>query len=200
VYTRGLISESNVIPDATTDHRPVVTTVKAGGRCPGKTNLVSLKGQNFKAITRGELEGALNHNNWTRVYAIRDVDVILDFITAGIVSALDIIAPKKEIRVKKDQNLYLTRETLEAMRKRDSATGKRYSDLRNEVSQLVRRDKQDCNLLSLKDACNNPKVLWQLADRALGKDRPSLPASITGANAPHDYPHGVGGRDVPVLY
>jgi hypothetical protein len=36
--------------------------------------------------------------------------------------------------------------------------------------------------LSLKKASNNPKVLWHLADQALGKDRPSLPASITGAN------------------
>jgi hypothetical protein len=62
------------------------------------------------------------------------------------------------IRVKKGQNLYLTRETLEAMRKRDLATGKRYRDLRNEVSRLVRRDKQDSNLLSLKKACNDPKV------------------------------------------
>jgi hypothetical protein len=100
----------------------------------------------------------------------------------SLVSALNIIAPEKEIRVKKGQNLYLTRETLEAMRKRDSATGKRYRDLGNEVSRLVRRDKQDSNLLSLKKACNDPKVLWQLADQALGKDRPSLPASITGAN------------------
>jgi hypothetical protein len=86
------------------------------------------------------------------------VDVILNFITAGIVSALDIIAPEKEIRVKKGQNLYLTRETLEAMRKGDSATGKRYRDLWNEVSRLVRRDKQNSNLLSLKKVCNDPKV------------------------------------------
>jgi hypothetical protein len=74
------------------------------------------------------------------------------------------------------------------MRMRDSATGKRNSSLRNEVSRLVRRDKQDSNLLSLKKACNNPKVLWQLADQALGKDRPSLPASITGANSPTTTP------------
>jgi hypothetical protein len=86
--------------------------------------------------------------------------------------------------VKKGQNLYLTRETLEAMRKRDSATGKRYRNLRNKVSRLVRRDKQDSSLLSLKKACNDPNILWQLADQALGKDRPSLPASITGANGP----------------
>jgi hypothetical protein len=59
---------------------------------------------------------------------------IHNFITAGIVSALDIIAPEKEIKVKSGPNLYLTRETLEAMRMRDSATGRRYHNLRNEVS------------------------------------------------------------------
>jgi hypothetical protein len=99
IYTKGLVSESKVMPDATIDHRPVVNTFRAGGHCPG-TKLVSLKRQNFKAITPGELEGALNLIDWTRVYAIRDVDNILDYITAGIVSALDIIAPEKEIRVK----------------------------------------------------------------------------------------------------
>jgi hypothetical protein len=80
------------------------------------------------------------------------VDNILEFITAGIILALNIVAPKKEIRVKKGPNLYLTREPLEAMKKRDAAAGRRYSDLRNKVSRLVRRDKQDSNLLSLKKA------------------------------------------------
>jgi hypothetical protein len=117
---------------------------------------------------------------------MKDVDDILNFITTGIVLALDII--EKEIRVKKGQNLYLMRETLEAMRMPDSATSRRYRGLRNKVSRLVRRDKQDSNLLSLKKACNDPKVLWQLADQALGKDRPSLPASITGANSPTTTP------------
>jgi hypothetical protein len=119
---------------------------------------------------------------------MRDVDNILHFIRAGIVLALDIIAPEKVIRVRKGQNLYLTRETLEAMRMRDLATGKRYRDIRNEVSRLIRRDKQDSNLLSLKKACNDPKVLWHLVDQALGKDGPSLPASITGANGPTTTP------------
>jgi hypothetical protein len=59
VYTKGLISESKVMPDSTTDHRPVVTTIRAGSHSPG-TKLVSLKRRNFKAITREELEGALS--------------------------------------------------------------------------------------------------------------------------------------------
>jgi hypothetical protein len=39
------------------------------------------------------------------VYNIRDVDPVLEYITAGIVLALDIVAPEKEIRVKKGPNL-----------------------------------------------------------------------------------------------
>jgi hypothetical protein len=101
------------------------TTVRAGGHCPGTKKLVSLKRQIFKAITREELEGTLRLTDWSEVYAMKDVDDILNFITAGIVSALDMIAPEKEIRVKSSPNLYLTRETSEAMRKRDSATSRR---------------------------------------------------------------------------
>jgi hypothetical protein len=43
IYSKGLVSESRLMPDLTTDHRPVVTTVRAGGHCPGTTKLVSLK-------------------------------------------------------------------------------------------------------------------------------------------------------------
>jgi hypothetical protein len=187
VYTKGLISESKMLPDSTTDHRPVVTPVRAGSHVPG-TKLVPVKRRNFKAITRQELEGALNITDWTKVYDINDVDAVLEYITARIISALNVVAPEKEIRVKKWLNLYLTRETLVAMKKRDAATDRRYCSLRNEVSRLVRRDKQDSNLLSLKKASNDPKVLWSLADQALGKDRPSLLSSITSANGPTTTP------------
>jgi hypothetical protein len=74
------------------------------------------------------------------------------------------------------------------MKKRDAATSKRYWGLWNKVSRLVRRDKQDSNLLSLTKAKNDPKVLWNLADQALRKYHPSLPASITGANGPTNTP------------
>jgi hypothetical protein len=83
VYTKGLISESVVLPDSTTDHRPVMTTVRAGSHVPGAAKLVSLKRQNFKAVTRQELEGALNITDWTKVYDIKDVDAVLEYVTAG---------------------------------------------------------------------------------------------------------------------
>jgi hypothetical protein len=93
VYTKGLISESEVLPDSTTNHRPVVTTVRAGSHVPGAEKLVSLKRHNFKAVTRQELEGALNLTDWLEVYDLKDVDAVLEFSTAGIVSSLNIVAP-----------------------------------------------------------------------------------------------------------
>jgi hypothetical protein len=40
IYTKGLISESVVLPDSTTDHRPVVTTIRARGHVTGADKLV----------------------------------------------------------------------------------------------------------------------------------------------------------------
>jgi hypothetical protein len=58
-----------------------------------------------------------------QVYDIRDVDAVLEYVTTGIAAALDIVAPKKEIRMKKGPNLYLSRDTLEMMKRRDAASG-----------------------------------------------------------------------------
>jgi hypothetical protein len=45
-----------VLADSTTDHRPVVTTIKAGYHTLTAEKLVSLKRQNFKAVKRSGLE------------------------------------------------------------------------------------------------------------------------------------------------
>jgi hypothetical protein len=83
--------------------------------------------------------------------------------------------------VKQGANLYLARDTLERMKMCNAASGREYLNLRNKVTHLLRRDKQASNLLSLNKVHNDPKVLWRLADQALGKDRPSLPSTVTSA-------------------
>jgi hypothetical protein len=188
LYTKGFISELVVLTDSTTDHRPVVTTVRAGNHVPKAEKLVSLKRQNVMALTRSELEGALNLHDWLKVYNIKDVvDAFLKYLTVGIISALNIVAPKKEIRVKKRPNLYLARETLEMMKRRNTDTSKMYRNLRNKVTCLVRRDKQDSNLLSLKKVKNDPKVLWGLPNQALGK---ASVGTRRGWEPHHDPPGG----------
>jgi hypothetical protein len=101
--------------------------------------------------------------------------------------------------VKSGPNLYLTRETLEAMRKRDSDTSRRYRDLRNEVSRLVRMDKQDSNLLSLKKASNDPKVFVAPCGSSAW-EKPPVPARVHHrCKRRHGDPHGGGRGDESVL-
>jgi hypothetical protein len=88
-----------VLANSITDHRLVVTTIKAGNHAPKANKLVSLKRQNLKAVKRSELERALNLYNWSQVYDIRDFDAVLEYVMTGIVAALNIVAPEKEIRV-----------------------------------------------------------------------------------------------------
>jgi hypothetical protein len=169
-----------VLEDSTTDHRPVITTIASGG---GLKHLVKLNQRPFKAIRREALEAALSQRDWSGIYSIQDVEEVHRFIVNSIHAALDVVAPVKEITVKTGSNLYLTRETLEMMKRRDSARAgtPRFRALRNVANRLVKRDKLASNTKTLSKASSNPRVLWQLANDALGKAPASLPPALVNA-------------------
>jgi hypothetical protein len=172
-----------VLADATTDHRPVLLITEPT-RISGAANApTAIKRGNFKGIERAALEAALESTwDWLTVHQIRDVDAIHDFVVAGITAALDVVARLKEIRVKPGGNHYLTRETLADMKKRDDARGlsnSNYKFLLNRATHLVRYDKMTPNLSMLAESNNSSKVLSELVNSALGKQRPTLPNSLS---------------------
>jgi hypothetical protein len=181
VYTRGFPHATlRVLEDSTMDHRPVVTTIASGG---AKKSLTKLNRRPFKAIRREALEAALSQKNWSEIYSIKDVEEVHKFIVDGIHSARDAVAPVKEITVKIGSNLYLTRETLEIMERRDSARAgtPRYRALRNAANQLVKCDKLASNAETLAKSSSDPRVLWQLANDALGKAPTALQPALVNA-------------------
>jgi hypothetical protein len=111
------------------------------------------------------------------------VDEVHRYIVRGIVEALNVVAPIKEIVVKTGSNLYLTQETLEMMKRRDMAKvgSPRFRALRSAANRLVKRDKLTTNAETLAKSSNDPRVLWQLANGALGKAPPSLPPALVNA-------------------
>jgi hypothetical protein len=169
-----------VLDDSTTDHGPVVTTITSGG---AQKSLVKLKRRPFKAIRREALEAALRQHDWLEIYSIKDVEEVHKYIVTNINAALDVVAPVKEITVKAGSNLYLTRETLEMMKRRDSARAgtQRFRVLRNATNRLVKRDKLTSNSETLAKSSSDPRVLWQLANDALGKAPASLPPALVNA-------------------
>jgi hypothetical protein len=179
VYTCGFpLASSRVLGDSTTDHCPVITTIASGG---SRKLLTKLSRRPFKAIRREALASALKYaRDWSRISAIKDVEEVHKFITCGIIAALDAVAPVKDIVVKTGSSLYLTRETLERMKRRDAATAgtPRYRALRNAANRLVMRDKLTSNTETFSKASSNPRVLWQLANDVLSKALASLPPAL----------------------
>jgi hypothetical protein len=64
MYSKGFVAESTVLADSTTDHRPVVNSIRGGDHVAKADKLASLKRRNFKAIGRKDLRAALNLHDW----------------------------------------------------------------------------------------------------------------------------------------
>jgi hypothetical protein len=112
IYHLGVRAEVTVLPDTSTDHRPVMAMVSGLGSSEPPVTIVR---RNYKAVSRSDLEEASSRSDWSALYAIRDVEDVLAFITANIIEALDLICPPKRITVKKGHNLYLANDTLRLM-------------------------------------------------------------------------------------
>jgi hypothetical protein len=185
VYTTGVVADVCVLGDAATDHRPVVCDVRANAVDRGAYSVKQIPQRNFnKAVVKHDLLLALEQWDWGAIHVIKDVDQAHKYLLDGVVVALYSVAPKKLIKICPGSNLYLAADTLARMRERDTAAkwsnrkGKQYKNLRNRVNVLVKRDKIRSNMAKLSEAQGNSRVLWKLADDAVGKTWPGLPGSL----------------------
>ena len=81
-----------------------------------------------------DFETALSYQDFSSIYDTNDPNVILDIILANVNSALDIVAPLKEIKFRSDKpRLNLRKDTLAAMKARNKA---RKSEKRTFISIL----------------------------------------------------------------
>jgi hypothetical protein len=170
-YTPGVVASVKVLTNLSSDHRPLVTVVNASVvRDP--EGLSTIQRQNFKRLKRLVLEAALLQYNCAAIYQLRDVNVALKYLKAGI------MAPLTMVKVRKGK-----RDTLELMTLRDPvAKGCRYRKLRNRCSVLVERDKRNSNQSKLTKSKDDPRVLSELANNTLGKQGTSLPQSVNNVD------------------
>jgi hypothetical protein len=139
--------------------------------------------RDFKRVESGPLCRALDAAcQWSELYKIRDVDESLAFIMHAVNVALDVVAPTKNMTVKRDDDLYLASSTLALMKSRDAAMKSgdkdRYKLLRNKVTSRVRRDRLRSNSQRLSKAKGDSRVIWRVANAAMGRNKPLLPESL----------------------
>jgi hypothetical protein len=174
--TACAIAMVTLLDDASTDHRPLLISLASKSR---RTLTSKLFRRNFGALMTAALEPALHAVDWSPIYASEEADFIQRFIAEAISKVLDVVCPTKLIVTKKSNSgLYLSRETREVMARRDSTSGKKLKVLRNRVVKLVKRDRIQSTLKSLCDRPGDHRLLWQLANRGLGKAPAALPPSL----------------------
>jgi hypothetical protein len=184
IYSAGVSLDVRLLPDAATDHRPVLASLCCG--MSENKRLKAIKRRNFKAIVSRDLCEALECYDWSGVYAIKGADDVLAHIMAGIDVALDVVAPVKTITVKEGDPLYLAADTRAKMEERDATAkrGVKYKRLRNEVTRMVRRDRVRSNVDKLAKSRGDPRAIWQIASSAMGQSSGQLPASLRISAAP----------------
>jgi hypothetical protein len=180
VYSLGVSLDVKVLEDASSDHRPILATV---GGVLTNAGTRTITRRDFKRVDSDSLCRALDAAcQWSELYSIHDVDAAVAFVMRGINVALDVVAPLKQMTVKKDDDLYLSAGTLTLMKTRDAASRSgdkdKYKHLRNRTTARVRRERQQSNSARLAKAKGDPRTLWQIANAAVGKNGQSLPSSL----------------------
>ncbi len=177
--------EVSVLSVGATDHLPVRVAIPFNSvnsqrhKWIRRRPLANLNGQ----VLCWALERALDEAH-VNLYSCGDVDVVHDIIVTAITKALDWIAPYRMVPVDKTDRppLFLSADTLQAMRLRDSAARKhseQYRSLRNKVCRLVQRDRLKSSLKLISQSRNKPRKLWSLARSFRGAStNANLPSSL----------------------
>jgi hypothetical protein len=85
------------------DHQPLILVIDPARVSGGSnSNTRNIKSCNFKAIRVADLEAALESTwDWSAVHQVLQVNKLHAFVVDSITAALNVVAPLKEIRVKK---------------------------------------------------------------------------------------------------
>jgi hypothetical protein len=117
-----------------------------------------------------------NTTDWGKIHHISDLEEMYTFLMGGVNKALDVIAPTKFMSVCRGVDLCLQVDKLALMKVRDAAkVGEFYRKTKNRVSALVKET--SCSQTSRSSGRPGTPLrrLWEVANNALGRSRPSLP-------------------------
>ena len=164
IYVSNTIpAGADAMPDAATDHFPVIgrLRVSTGASKPSKKTLEVVSRRNLALIDQEKFKKDLEKlevQNWPPPPPETTVDELLNDFYSVINPLVNHHAPEKTFKVRRDTvDLYLSKETREAMKARDKARqghGGDYKMLRNKCVKLVRRDRMQTALKKMSESSN----------------------------------------------
>ena len=146
-----------------------------------------IKARSFKQYTAALLNEAIRKLNWSSVTDTVDVNLAWLNFKSLFISAINLVAPARSVRVKQRSHPWFNQEIFDAISARDKALSvfkhsrdqadfQIYKNLRNMVQLKVREAKTNFFSDQIKENKDNPKSLWS-ALKSLGCTVKSNPDS-----------------------
>ena len=182
-----ILSVTNTVR-AVGDHNVISARIRLRGKDVKKLDIRKRSYKNFDPVT---YRAILETFNWADIYEIQDVDLANDFIESRIVETLDKLCPYKTVQFRKDCKTWLKDETKEKMRQRDETRElakttddqvkwREYRKLRNEVNNLVDKDKKSYydDIYERHSVSNDVGATYRAAKNQAGISKNSTPTSF----------------------
>ena len=164
------VAPAAILPDAATDHAPVLAVVQLG-RTQRSSSRVTRTERDFHNMDKDILTMCLLDHDWAPLLECQDPETVVALLEEAIEEALTVAAPTRSYTTPNPQ-LRLQPDTRSVMRARNAAKARgslNYKALRNRALALVRRDRVRCNLDRLRRG--GQAALWALVAETRGKDK-----------------------------
>ena len=151
------------------DHK-MIYTVRYAKDINRKTRY--MRKRQFKNFDVESFKSDIHAQKWLDIYMSTDVDSAVAKLTNKVTTILDRYAPVRTIQVRKHYAPWLSDETKHLMQQRNRAQqtylksqdidkAREYRNLRNQVTNMIRRDKREWETSRLDHLVNSSNNLWK---------------------------------------
>ena len=177
---RHKCSVPRVIVSGASDHDMIsYTRYSKGPSTPSRT----IRRRSYKTFVESDYLADLRATNWTDVLATEDLDIAVDILTRKINFVLDQHAPWKVFQLRKNFCPWVTEETKELMKERDSWKDKakklatlnpgpvtaeqrqawlEYKKLRNKINNLKGSEEKEFKKSKIEENIGDSAKVWKL--------------------------------------
>jgi hypothetical protein len=157
---------------SSTDHVPVITTVKQGIKMGEKA--MKMYKRNMKEFSQPKWNNTLAGKEWERIAETGDVNKMAITFNELVKESLDICAPMKSFTIRRNFRSGISEETKKLIKERDTTRRKqndipenkhiqhqKYKTLRNRVTNAIRKDELEFNTKRIEEAGSENEV-WKI--------------------------------------
>ena len=169
-----------------------------------KRNVRYVRKRSFKNFSDEDFQAAVKQLSWWDIFICEDADQAAQLLTHKLTVILDTMAPIKTIQVRSKYAPWLSNDTKELLKERNSAQAtaaqtkdmddwRLYKSLRNTATARMRQEKKAWEKMKLDSTKHNPSTLWKNVKTWLNWNNSGPPSQLFDNGRLVNSPAGLAG-------